>query len=377
MRGHVRKRGKTWSIVLDVGRDPETGKRKQKWFSGYSTKGAAESALVDLLGKQKAGLTIDPDMTPVVDYIEQWLDNRSGKLAPLSVTQYQSMIRNHIKGSPLGGMPLGKVRRSHIRAHALELERKGLAVKTRGVIRAILSSSFGDAVEDELISVDPTIGKRQAGGTREPKRFTVWTPSELRSLLAEAEGKRLEALWRLAVASGARRGELAGVTWLGLSSAQGTVEIAQQVIPARGGIVITPCKTKGSHRTIRLDAETIAALDAHRERQLVEREQAGDAYVDRDLIFADELGNPINPQRLTEWFGVLRRAAGVRTGRLHDVRHSVATHLLTAGVPVHIVSSRLGHSSPVVTLNTYAHVLPKSDEQAAEVMAKVLEEANG
>jgi integrase len=57
---------------------------------------------------------------------------------------------------------------------------------------------------------------------------------------------------------------------------------------------------------------------------------------------------------------------------LHDVRHSVATHLLTAGVPVHIVSARLGHSSPVITFNTYAHALPKSDEQAAEVMAAVL-----
>jgi integrase len=75
---------------------------------------------------------------------------------------------------------------------------------------------------------------------------------------------------------------------------------------------------------------------------------------------------------MTEWLGKLRKTAGVRVGRLHDVRHSHATHLLTRGIPVHIVAARLGHSSPVVTLTTYAHVLPTSDEQAASVMASVL-----
>jgi integrase len=155
------------------------------------------------------------------------------------------------------------------------------------------------------------------------------------------------------------------------SAEEGTLTIAQQVVPTRGGPSIHPTKTRNSHRTIRLDAETVEALKAHRETQLLERELAADAYSDRDLIFCDELGGIINPQRLTEWFGKLRNAAGIRPGRLQDVRHSAATHLLTRGVPVHI-SARLGHSSPMVTLSVYAHVLPTGDEQAAEVMAGVL-----
>ena len=121
-----------------------------------------------------------------------------------------------------------------------------------------------------------------------------------------------------------------------------------------------------------LDAETVDALEAHREHQLAEREAAGDAYVDADLIFCDELGGTIDPRRLTESFHAHRERAGIRPGRLHDLRYSAATHLLTAGVPVHVVSGRLGHSSPVVTLRVCAHVLPHSDEQAAEVMAAVL-----
>src|ERR671922_1072935 len=126
------------------------------------------------------------------------------------------------------------------------------------------------------------------------------------------------------------------------------------------------------NRTIRLDPETVAALEAHRERQFVERDLAGDAYEDHDLIFCDELGRPINPQRLMQAFAALREAASIRPGRLHDVRHSHATHLLQHPVPVHVVSARLGHSSPVVTLTVYAHVLPTGDEQAATAFAQVL-----
>jgi integrase len=124
------------------------------------------------------------------------------------------------------------------------------------------------------------------------------------------------------------------------------------VTPTRGGMTIAPCKTKGSHRTITLDEDTAAALEEHRGRQLAEREAAGEAYQDQDLIFCDEVGRPINPQRLTERFAALREKAGIRPGRLHDVRHSHATLLLTGdpkaevpATPLHVVSSRLGHAT--------------------------------
>lgn len=196
-------------------------------------------------------------------------------------------------------------------------------------------------------------------------------------MLDKVGDDRLSALWRVAVATSARRAELLGIRWLDCDLESGTLTFEQQVTPTRGGVTIGPLKTKGSHRTIRLDPDTVAALKRHRGAQEVERSLAGDAYEDHDLVFADELGRPIYPQRITEAFGALRKEAGTRRGRLHDLRHSQATHLLTAGVPVHIVSARLGHSSPMVTMSVYAHVLPRSDEQAAEVMATVLSEAAG
>jgi integrase len=353
VRGHITKRASgRWAVVLDVRRDPETGKRKQKWVSGFKTQRDAESHLTDLLGRQDRREVIVEDKTPLGEYVTSWLTDREGELAPLSVTQYRSVLKNHIAPTTIGSMEIGKIRRAHIRSFDSALSKKGLAVATRNVVHAVLSRALADAVADDLIHTNPCVGGRPRGDrTREPRKFTVWTEAELRSLLTAAAGERLSALWRVAVATGARRGELLGARWLDLDLERGTLTIAQQVTPTRGGVSISPLKTKGSHRTIRLDPATVAAVKRHQGAQKVERSLAGDAYADHDLVFPDELGQPIHPQRLTKEFAALRTAAGVRVGRLHDLRHTSATHLLTAGVPVHIVSASLGHSSPMVTLS--------------------------
>ena len=90
-----------------------------------------------------------------------------------------------------------------------------------------------------------------------------------------------------------------------------------------------------SRRTIALDPETVDTLREHRDTQRLERDFAAGAYIDRDLVFADKLGGPINPQRLTEWFGKHRKATGIPTGTLHTLRHTAATLALTAGVRSH------------------------------------------
>jgi integrase len=112
-------------------------------------------------------------------------------------------------------------------------------------------------------------------------------------------------------------------------------------------------------------------MRVHRETQLLERQFAASAYVDGDLVFCDALGGPLHPQRLTQWFREQRKAAGIPTGTLHILRHTSARLALTSGVPVHIVAARLG-DDPKTVLGTYAHLLPQSDELAAERIAEAL-----
>ena len=194
---------------------------------------------------------------------------------------------------------------------------------------------------------------------------------ELRKFLAHIEGDRLFALWRLATTTGMRRGELLAVTWRALDLQGARLQIDQQLIPTPGGATFGPPKSKRSERTIALDPDTVQALRHHRETQMLERDLAGPAYTDGDLVFCDELGSVIYPKWLTGRFRTLR--AGITTGSLHILRHTAATLALTATppVPLHIVAGRLG-DDPTTLLSTYAQLLPRSDAQAEGTLAAVL-----
>jgi integrase len=205
---------------------------------------------------------------------------------------------------------------------------------------------------------------------------TVWTAGELRRFLEHVQGDRLYALWRLAGTTGMRRGELAAPTWRSLDLDGARLSVERQLVPTRGGASFGPPKSARSRRTVALDEATVDALREHRETQLLERALAGDAYQEQDLVFCDELGGPIHPQRLTQWFGQHRKVVGIPTGTLHTLRHTAATLALTAGVPVHIVAARLG-DDPKTILGTYAHLLPQSDELAAERVAAALTTTTG
>jgi integrase len=156
---------------------------------------------------------------------------------------------------------------------------------------------------------------------------------------------------------------LAGLTWRALDLDNARLSVERQLVPTRGGCTFGPPKSAQSRRTVALDPATVDMLGTHRETQLLERHFAGRAYVDGDLVFADALGGPSQPQRLTEWFSEHRKAAGIVTGSLHTLRHTAATLALTSGVPVHIVAARLG-DSPTEILKTNAHLLPQSSPEA-------------
>jgi integrase len=133
------------------------------------------------------------------------------------------------------------------------------------------------------------------------------------------------------------------------------------------GATFGPTKTKsGENRVIELDDGIVGVLLAHRLRQDVEKATWGDGYVDHGLVFAQPFGGPIPTQQLTQRFGELAEAAGVRHVRLHDLRHGQASLMLAAGVPMAIVSKRLGHSTITITSDTYSHMLAGVGRDAAE-----------
>lgn len=164
----------------------------------------------------------------------------------------------------------------------------------------------------------------------------------------------------MAATTGMCRSELLGLAWQTVNLDGGRLCVEQQLVPTKGVATFGPPKSRRSERTIALDPDTIEALRRNRDTQALERDVAGPAYDDSDLVFCDGLGSPIAPQRLSDAFLRHRKRAGIPIGHLHTLRHTAATIVLTERAPPHLVAARLG-DDPKTTLATYAYLLLNSD----------------
>jgi integrase len=190
---------------------------------------------------------------------------------------------------------------------------------------------------------------------------------QARRLLEAARVDRLEALYVLALNTGMRQGELLALKWDDVDLERGLLRVRRTLTHSDNGFVLGEPKTKKSRRTTRLTAGAVQGLREHLTRQLEEMERLGSLYKPGGLIFATQSGTIINPSNLrNRSFKSLLKRAELRPIRFHDLRHTCATLLLSKDVNPKIVSEMLGHSSAIITLDIYAHLLPDMQEKALE-----------
>jgi integrase len=371
VRGSTRKRGSTWTAYYDLDPDPQTGARRQKSKGGFRTQKDAQRYLATVVTAVSDGTFVEPSSQPLGRYLlDEWLPAIQGTVRTLTAKRYGQVARD-VADRDVGAVPLRNLTGDRLNTLYRELEHDGRSAATRRLVHSVLSRALGDAVRWDKLARNPVAA---ADPPAEPRtRVEAWTARELRMFLEHVADDRLCALWRLGATTGMRRGELAGVTWRVLDLEGGRLRVEQQIVAEPGGATFGPPKTPRSERTIALDPETVEALRAHREAQLLERDVAGPAYVDHDLVFASELGGMIHPGTLTDRFAALRKAAGLSSGSLHVLRHTSVTLALTANppVPLHVVAGRTG-DDPKTLLKTYAHLLPHSDAEAAQLIAAQL-----
>jgi integrase len=199
------------------------------------------------------------------------------------------------------------------------------------------------------------------------------TPASARILLDAARGDRLEALYSVALALGLRQGEALGLKWADINLETGVLRVrrASQRVPHEGTQLVET-KTERSRRTLVMPQIVVNALCAHRGRQAVERLAAGERWVGLDLVFPSERGTLADGPNVTHRFHKLLKRAGMPAMRFHDLRHACASLLLVQGVHPRVVMETLGHSQISLTMNTYSHVLPALQRDAAEKMEAIL-----
>jgi integrase len=193
-------------------------------------------------------------------------------------------------------------------------------------------------------------------------------------LLEVAAAHRLEALYVLAVATGMRQAELLGLRWADIDLDAGVIRVRTQLKRnLNKEWVLHEPKTRRSRRQIALAQPAAEALVRHREQQQAERAFVGAAYVDRGLVFCTELGRPLIRGNVYRGFLRLLARAGLPQVRFHDLRHTCATLLLSMRVNPKVVSGMLGHASVSITLDIYSHVIPDMQQDAAAIMAALLQ----
>jgi integrase len=393
MRGSIVKRSKTsWALVVDQGRDA-TGKRRQKWVKfevprGVSQRDAqkqAESKLAELLHQIDKGTYVDASKTTLIEYLRSWHSkNVAPHRRPETTRIYLSMIDRHVATAPIATLPLQKVSTS-------DLERLYASVKLSPrsvtVLHAVIGRALKIAVRDKLLVANPATAVEDRPRPTKDKghgaRAHCWSADEARRVLSAAKsaGSQVSAFVALLLDTGARKSEALGLTWEHVDLDAGTVTIAQQLAPRCGERpVFGPTKT-GTSRTITLGTETIARLRAHRKHQRELLMANRMTYQDHGLVFAKE---PVDLQKPTaalgqpclalvdRYFRLVIKAAGVKPIKVHGTRHTTATLLLAAGVPLQVVAQRLGHASVAETGETYAHALPDMQRDAAAKLGALL-----
>jgi integrase len=379
-KGAPAVRGAPWFFVVDIA-PPGSTKRRQVRRRGFPTQAAAQAELDELLGNVRAGSHVEPARTTFGNYLHMWLDGLASKgRRPTTIDGYRRKLTRYVLDDPIAEVPLQSVTAADLDCLYGKLVTTGrhdgsaLGLRTVRHVHQIIGTALASAERQDLIARNPARRAAPPSSTaaRSPEAAT-WTPEQLRVFLDATAGHHHGALFRLAAMTGMRRGELCGLRWGDVDVDGARLVVRHTITTVNHRPVEGDAKTARSRRSLDLDPVTVAALRQHRRLQLEQRMLMGAGYTDRDLVFAAVDGAPWNPDSIGRAFARAVARTDLPRIRLHDLRHTHATHLLAAGTNVKVVSERLGHATVGFTLDVYGHVMPGQQADAAAAVAALVD----
>jgi integrase len=366
---HFKADKQLWCATVDLGRTD--GKRKRKYLYGKTRKEVAEQLKVALRDQQQ-GLPVAVERQTVAQYLTRWLEEVARpRLQPSTYVSYEQKVRLYLIPA-LGRHQLAKLDPQHVQAMMNALLARDLSPRTVQFTRAILRKALGQAVKWNLAARN--VAALTEGPSVPRHEMRALAPEEARRFLDAVKGDRLEALYTVAVSLGLRQGEALGLRWGDLDLDGGTlhVRVSLQRLAGQPYRLAEP-KTRRSRRSLPLAPNLVAALRAHRARQLAERLAGGPEWKNEwDLVFTTPEGGPLSKHTLIPQFKKHLARAMLPAVRFHDLRHSCASLLVAQGVHPRVVMEMLGHSTIAVTMNTYSHVLPQAQRDAAALLDALL-----
>jgi integrase len=396
VRGSVYKRGSTWTWQFTVG-TYKAGNRRTVSHGGYPTKKAAALDLADALarlGKGDKRVLVKASKQTLGEYLDDWLEVQRRVRKPSTAGGYANIVNSWVKSQPISHAPLAdldwrafvklyddlrahggrptKAARARAAATGTKPVGRPLGPRTIQSVHVLLRSALAHAVEQELLQVNPTDRiPKDLRPTHRPElaEGKHWEPDQAARFLEATRDDRWHALWALGLDTGARRGELLALRWSDVDWDARTVNIDKNRVVVNGQVVEGTPKSKRSTRVVDIDM-AVPALRRWQKDQLADTGRS-------EFIFTDELGDPVRPDRVNHLFRQACKAAGVPDIGPHGMRHTAATLMLGADVPLHVVSQRLGHADTSITATLYAHVLDKQRTGAAQALTALYRVGGG
>jgi integrase len=360
--GSVFKRGNRWVAQVGSGKNRET-----RYFK---TQKEANTWRLKAIEQRRQGLDFAASKVKLEQFLDDWLVVAKSSVRPNTHYQYAQIVRDHIKPG-LGKVLLKDLRPDQVQFLYTSKLKNGVSPRTTQMIHAVIHRALNHALQLGLVVRNVSDSVTRPKVPR--KEMQTLEDYEVRRLIEAAESPQMEVMFWVAVTTGLRQGEILGLKWSDLNGETRRIHIQRQVQRRAGeGLVFCEPKSASGRRVIVLGQSIIEKLRSYKNTQEKDRMRMGNKWQENDLIFPSPIGTPLDPSNVVKAYKRSLEKAGLPKLRFHDLRHTAATLMLQEDINPKIVQERLGHSDISLTLNTYSHVLPHMQEEAAEKMDELL-----
>ena len=352
-----------YEITVEGERDLLTGKRNRVYKTVKGSKKEAKAIMRQMIVDMERGIAVRKSPKRVSEWLDEWGDMYLPNIAETTKIGYKTKIKNYIKPA-LGDIYLQSLRAEHVQKMVNDMIARDLSPKNIRDTYNNINAAMKKAVILRMVPFNP------CEGVELPKlkryKAKVYDIKMIHHLLDVAKDTDMYLPILLCVTVGLRRGELLALRWDNIDFKNSILQVRSNMVRGEKDFVIKAPKTEAGIRDIRLGDEVMAVLREERKRYLEDALVQGIGFQNLNFVIRQADGSPIRPDSMSQKWRRFLDDKKLPSIRFHDLRHSNATALIQAGVNPRVVQQRLGHSDVNITLNTYTHVLPEMDMEAAE-----------
>ena len=365
----IRKSGKiSYEITVEGERDPLTGKRNRVFRTVKGSEKEARKIMHRLINDMEQNKIVKKNHKTVEEWMTEWINLYLPNVEETTRVGYKTKLRCYIKPA-LGDILIYSLRADHVQKMVNDMQSRGLSPKNIRDTFNNINAAMKKAVVLRYIPFNP------CEGVVLPKlkkyRAKVYDNQMIHTLLNTASGTDMYLPVLLGVTVGLRRGEMLALRWDDIEFKTNTIKVRNNMVNGENGIIIKAPKSEAGIRDIKVGDEVMADLKKARLKYM-EDALTSPIFQNLNFVIRQEDGSPLHPDSMTRKWSRFLKDNDLPHIRLHDLRHSNATALIQAGVNPRVVQQRLGHSDVNITLNTYTHVLPEMDIDAAAKLDAIM-----